>query len=140
MIVYRLTRSAYARDLSGAGGLYAAQRCNYKGTPVIYAAQHVSLALAEVRVHLELSEVPLDYNLVTIEIPDSVLSEQTTAEEALAASKNPRVPVYLVPSVVVPQELNVVIFQAPGFEAKIVKVEPFPIDERLIGLRGGPQI
>lgn len=141
MIVYRLTRSAYARDLSGTGGLYAAQRCNYKGTPVIYAAQHVSLALAEVLVHLELSEVPLDYNLVTIEIPDSALSEQTTAEEALAASKNPRVPVYLVPSVVVPQELNVVIFpKAPGFEAKIVKVEPFPIDERLIGLRGGPQI
>jgi len=36
---------------------------------------------------------------------------------------------------------NVVIFpKAPGFEAKIVKVEPFPIDERLIGLRGGPQI
>lgn len=88
--------------------------------------------------HLELPEVPLDYTLVTIEIPDSVPVAQATAEEALAASRDPRVPVYLVPSVVVPQELNAVIFpEAPGFKARIVKVEPFPIDERLLGLREG---
>ncbi len=133
MIVYRLTRSAFAHDLAGTGGLYAAQRCNHKGTRVIYAAQHVSLALAEVLVHLELPEVPLDYMLVTIEIPDSVPFKTTTAEKALAAYKNPDVPVFLVPSVVVPQELNVVMFpDAAGFQAKILKVEPFLIDERLL--------
>ncbi|MGB8887794.1 MAG: RES family NAD+ phosphorylase [Candidatus Korobacteraceae bacterium] len=135
MIVYRLTRSAYARDLTGTGGLYAGQRCNFKGIRVIYAAQHVSLALAEALVHLELPEVPLDYTLVTIEIPDNVPFRQTTPEEALAASRDPDVPVFLVPSVVVPQELNVVMFpEAAGFQAKIVNVEPFPIDERLLGL------
>ena len=135
MIVYRLTRSRFARDLTGSGGLYAAGRCNHKGTPVIYAAQHISLALAEILVHLDASELPRDYTLVTIEIPDHVATRRSTPEDALAASRNPDVPVFLVPSVVVPQELNVVIFpQAAGFKATVISVEPFRIDERLLGL------
>lgn len=138
MIVYRLTRSNYANDLAGTGGLYAASRCNHKGTPVIYAAQQPSLALAEVLVHLDLDEVPLDYVLVTIEIPDTVPTREATPEEALAASANPDVPVFFVPSVVVPQEPNVVMYpHAAGFQAAVIKVDPFRIDERLLGLKKG---
>ena len=75
--------------------------------------------------------------LVTIEIPDTVPTQRATPEEALAASANPAVPVYLVPSVVVPQELNIVMFPGvAGFQASIAKVEPFRIDERLLGFRG----
>ena len=135
MIAYRLTRAKYANDLAGTGGLYAAGRCNHKGTPVIYAAQQVSLALAEVLAHVDLSEVPLDYVVVTIEIPDTVPIRRAAPEEALAASANPDVPIFIVPSFVVPQEFNGVMFpQAPGFEAKVANVEPFRIDERLLGL------
>jgi RES domain-containing protein len=136
LIAYRLTRSKYANDLAGTGGLYAAGRCNRKGTPVIYAAQQPSLALAEVLAHLDFDNVPLDYVLVTIEIPDTVPTRPASPEEALAASTDPPVPVLLVPSVVVPQELNVVMYpQAPGFAAKVVKIEPFRIDPRLLGIR-----
>lgn len=136
MIAYRLTRREYADDLAGTGGLYAAGRCNHKGTPVIYAAQQPSLALAEVLSHLDFDSVPLDYVLVTIEIPDTVPARQAAPEEALAASTNPPVPVFLVPSVVVPQERNVVIYpHAPGFAATVTKVEPFRIDPRLLGIR-----
>jgi len=96
------------------------------------------LALAEMLVHLELSEVPLDYVLVTIEIPDAVPTKRASAEEVLAASRNPDVPVFLVPSVVVPQELNIVMYpQATGFKATVTNVEPFRIDERLLGLGKG---
>ncbi len=102
MIAYRLTRSKYAKDLAGSGGLYAVGRCNHKGTPVIYAAQEPSLALAEVLTHIDIDNVPLDYVLVTIEIPDSVPTQRATPEESLAASADPPVPVFLVPSVVVP--------------------------------------
>lgn len=134
MIAYRITRPAFAKDLTGGGGLRATGRCNRKGTPAIYAAQNVSLALAEVLVHLELPEVPLDYVLVTIEIPDDVPVRRVTPEEALAVSANPPVPVFLVPSVIVPQEQNVVMYpEAAGFKARVVKVEPFRIDERLLG-------
>jgi len=135
VIAYRLTRAKYANDLAGTGGLYAAGRCNHKGTPVIYAAQQPSLALAEVLAHLDFDQIPLDYVLVTIEIPDNVPTMEATPVEALAASINPNVPIYLVRSVVVPQEFNVVIFpHAPGFEARVTNVEPFQIDERLLGL------
>ncbi|MGA3053549.1 MAG: RES family NAD+ phosphorylase [Candidatus Korobacteraceae bacterium] len=133
MIAYRLTRSKYANDLAGTGGVHAGGRCNYIGTPVIYAAEHPSLALAEVLTHLPFDQVPLDYVLVTIEVPDSVPTQRATPEEALATSQNPVVPVYLVPSVIVPQELNVVMFpQAAGFAATVKHVEPFHIDERLL--------
>ena len=133
MIAYRLTRSKYANDLAGTGGLYAAGRCNRKGTPVIYAAQQPSLALAEVLVHLDVDDVPLDYVLVTIEISETVPSRRATPEEALAASTSPDVPVFLVPSIIVPQELNVVMYPAAaGFEARVVSIEPFTIDERLL--------
>ncbi len=132
MIVYRLTRSKYATDLAGTGGLYAAGRCNHKGTPIIYVAEQPSLALAEVLVHLDSDQIPLDYVMVTIEIPDSVPTQRGSTNEVLRASSNPPVPVYIVPSVVVPQENNVVIFpHAVGFEAKVVHVEPFRFDERL---------
>lgn len=135
MIVYRITRRTFANDLTGEGGLRASGRCHRKGTPVIYAAQHVSLALAEVLVHLEIAELPLDYMLVTIEVPDRVPMRRATSEQVLAVCVSPDVPVFLVPSVIVPQELNVVMFpQAPGFEAQIVKIEPFRIDNRLLGL------
>jgi RES domain-containing protein len=132
LIAYRLTRQKYARDLAGTGGLYAAGRCNHKGTPVIYAAERPSLALAEVLVHLDSDQIPLDYVMVTIEIPDTLPKQQATPDEALAVSMSPPIPVYIVPSVVVPQENNIVIFpQAPGFSAKVARVEPFKFDERL---------
>jgi RES domain-containing protein len=132
VIVYRLTRAKYANDLAGTGGRYAAGRCNHKGIPVIYAAEQPSLALAEVLVHLDSDQIPLDYVMVTIEIPDSVPTQEATPDETLAASPNPAVPVYVVPSVVVPQENNVIMFpQAAGFSAKVLKVEPFKFDERL---------
>ena len=103
--------------MSGVGGLRAAGRCNHKGTPVIYAAQHASLALAEVLVHLDSRDIPGDYVLVTIEVPDKVPLRRATHEEALLLSTKPPVPVFLVPSVVVPQELNVVLYpKAPGFK------------------------
>lgn len=135
MIVYRITRRAFANELSGSGGLQASGRCHRKGTPVIYAAQHASLALAEVLVHLEVTELPLDYALSTIDLPDSVPMRRATCEQVLAVSADPDVPVFLVPSVIVPQELNIVMFpRTVGFEAKIVSVEPFRIDNRLLGL------
>ena len=139
MIVYRITRTKFASDLSGAGGLLAAGRCNAKGTPVIYAAEHVSLALAEVLAHLDPTDLPLDYSVVTLEIPATVAAIRCSPAEALAQSAKPLAPIYIVPSVIVPQENNVVLFPAArGFRARVIKVEPFPFDERLLQLKVRP--
>jgi RES domain-containing protein len=136
LIAYRLTRSKFADDLAGTGGLYSANRCNRKGTAVIYASQHRSLALVEVLAHVSFDNLPLDYEFITIEIPETVPVRQAAADEVLAVSAGPPVPVFFVPSVIVPQESNVVMFpQTAGFNAKVIKKEPFHIDERLLGKR-----
>jgi RES domain-containing protein len=132
LIAYRITRTKFATDLSGAGGLHAAGRCNAKGTPVIYAAEHVSLALAEVLAHVDPYDIPSDYVVVTLEIPDTVPLQRCSPAEALRLSAKPPVPVFVVPSVIVPQENNVVLFpRVTGFKVSIQKVEHFSIDRRL---------
>jgi RES domain-containing protein len=137
LIAYRITRAKFASDLSGAGGLHAAGRCNAKGTPVIYAAEHVSLALAEVLAHVDPYDIPKDYVVVTLEIPDTVPWQRCSAAEALRMSAKPPVPVFVVPSVIVPQENNVVLYpHAPGFQAVVRGVQPFSLDQRLVNLVG----
>src|SRR5690606_18256346 len=71
MIAYRLSRTEYARDLSGRGAELAGGRWNSKGTALVYTGQTIALCMAEVAVHIPLGIIPLDYELVTLEIPDS---------------------------------------------------------------------
>ena len=133
MIAYRITRDRFA-DLSGEGGLNLESRCNVRGTRVIYAAHHASLSLLEVLVHLP-KRVPKDYVLLTIEIPEYISAWRKPASWIKEESKQPKHSLYLVPSVIVPQEMNVVMFpEAPNFDAAILNKEPFPIDERLLTL------
>lgn len=77
--------------------------------------------------------MPMDYVLVTIEVPDDVPVRRCAARTAPAESQVPKAPVYFVPSVIVPQESNAVLFpHAPGFRARVVSVEPFSFDARLL--------
>ena len=60
MRVYRMHRLVRAAsDYQGA--MAAGRRWNPIGTPMLYAAQHLSLACMEVLVHLDKSEVPRHY-------------------------------------------------------------------------------
>src|ERR1700732_1272569 len=60
MKIYRMHRAARAAgDYTGA--MLAGGRWNPIGTPMLYAAQHLSLACVEILVHLDKSELPRDY-------------------------------------------------------------------------------
>ncbi len=72
MIVYRLAREEYSKDLSGIGAELTGGRWNYKGTRMIYTADSRALCTAEIAVHTPVGIIPKDYKLVTIEIPDDV--------------------------------------------------------------------
>ena len=67
MQVWRI--SAFA-DLSGRGGLTYAARWNHRGTPIVYASDHVSTALLEMLVHADLELLPDTYQLLEIVIPE----------------------------------------------------------------------
>ena len=149
MIVYRLSRSKYADDLSGRGAELTGGRWNSKGVPVLYTGENISLCMAEVAVHMPLGIVPLDYFLVTIEIPDEEIEELSKDilpdywREVLKIDdtqkigdnffENSNKMILKVPSAVVLFEFNYLV--NPNHkkfnQVKILKTEPFQFDKRL---------
>lgn len=149
MIVYRLSRSKYATTLDGRGAELAGGRWNSRGIPVVYTGENISLCMAEVAVHLPLGILPLDYRIVTIDIPDNEICTIPKAE--LSAYRIHNIPledtrrigdrfftkeaglILKVPSIVVQGEFNFLINpRHHGIkEVKIIKSEAFSFDERL---------
>lgn len=74
MIVYRITKSKHASDISGTGAALFPGRWNQKGTPVIYTGQSIEIALLENIVHAPPMIIP-DLAILTIEIPDDSILE-----------------------------------------------------------------
>ncbi|MFN3490402.1 MAG: RES family NAD+ phosphorylase, partial [Emticicia sp.] len=78
MEVFRLSSAKYATDLSGTGAKIHGGRWNRKGDAVLYTAGTRALALVEVLVHTTNAFLPLNYQLITIYIPDdSILTIPT---------------------------------------------------------------
>ncbi|MEZ0542088.1 RES family NAD+ phosphorylase [Fibrella arboris] len=67
MILYRMADDRYASDLTGTGGLFTPGRWNRRGTPLVYLADHVSLAMIEVLAHSP--GLPIGRMLATVEVP-----------------------------------------------------------------------
>ena len=78
MRIFRLSRHAYAEDLSGIGAALNPGRWNKAGTPVLYCSERPETALLETLVNLPPMMIP-DLVLLTIEIPDESYQELTPA-------------------------------------------------------------
>jgi RES domain-containing protein len=117
-----------ADDLSGKGAEKTGGRWNRKGTSVIYASQSIALASLETVVHLGGAEpLPLNRCLIQIEIPLAAWDTRTVFSasahlgwDALPAglvsidwgtqwARSRRSLVAEVPSIVVPEEFNVLL-------------------------------
>ena len=121
------TTAYVADDRTGAGAKATGGRWNRAGTAMLYCAESVALACLETLVHLKTGMLPLNRYLVRIEVPPEVwaaalefdrtahagwdalpygmVSEQ--AGEAWVASGASLL--YRVPSVVIPEEANILI-------------------------------
>ncbi|CAN7562145.1 RES family NAD+ phosphorylase [Phenylobacterium sp. LjRoot219] len=143
MKVYRLARAPFAA-LDGEGARLYGGRWNTAGRALVYAAASPSLAVLEILVHLDLPPelVPDDYRLLTIEVPDelplarlqTIPAEPTACRDAGDAFLRDGQRVALsVPSVVVPQERNLLINPVHPLAGRIRTTgnEPFAIDARL---------
>lgn len=149
MIVFRLCKSTYAYDLSGKGAEQYGGRWNSKGTPMIYTAQSRALSTVEIAVHTPLGNLPNDYVLVTVEVPDKMLTELKESHLPSDWQSFPHAAntqkigdkfirhqadlVLKVPSAVVQGEYNYLInpLHPQIQQVKILKVENFTFDERL---------
>jgi len=150
MEVFRLSRRKFAEPLSGHGAALRGARWNSMGIEMIYTAENRSLAMAEVAVHLSLANLPEDFVMLTIEIPDDAsikeimqqdlplfwnsfpapestkrIGDQFILENKFLALK--------IPSVVTKGDFNILI--NPRHEAfkkvQITQIEAFPFDQRL---------
>jgi RES domain-containing protein len=70
MIVYRISRRAYARDLSGTGPRLYGGRWNPKGVSVIYTSETRALAALEFYAHLNRTAILPDFCVVSLKISD----------------------------------------------------------------------
>jgi RES domain-containing protein len=142
-----------AADLSGAGAKATGGRWNSKGNAVLYCSSSIALANLETVVHLTAGALPLNRYLVRIEIPDAVwaarqeLTAQTAPDgwDALPADsvsidfgdawlENLVSVVLCVPSIIVPEEQNILINPAhPDARAiKASKLRRWQYDSRLV--------
>jgi RES domain-containing protein len=150
MKVYRLAKGKYADDLSGKGAELAGARWNSKGIPMLYTSESRALCLVEIAVHVPIGNIPTDYFLVEIEIPDEVeitfvevetLSKdwnslphsQFTQNIGDAFISQNEFLVMRVPSAVVQGDFNYLLNPRHGSfnQIKLINKLPFSFDERL---------
>ena len=86
MKIYRLTRKRHLGDFSGKGAALYGARWNSKGTEVIYCSESRALAMAEVAVHLSLENLPKDFVMLEIDVPDSISIAPPLTDEELRSS------------------------------------------------------
>ena len=152
--VYRLYRKR-RRELafSGEGARLEGARWNLPGTPVVYAASTLGLALLEFLVHVDPSEMNLarldletrtadiPSDLAILEVPSRSLPDQWNAIPWSRSSQTygtrflheAKYLAIAVPSVVVPSERNYLLNPLhPDFpKIRLGPPKPFVIDHRL---------
>lgn len=150
MIVYRLSKAAYATDLSGKGAEKAGGRWNSKGVAMVYTGESRALCTAEIAVHTPLGNLPNGYTLICIEIPEEIplgklaMEElpgdwksfphpHTTQEIGDRFIKDSVFAVLKVPSAVVQGEYNYLLnpYHPDISRIRVVGTEVFSFDERL---------
>ena len=150
-LVWRLSRPQYAAQLDGKGNRLRGARWNSPGHGVVYTSFNLSLSVLESLAQLAppmRARLPV-MTAVRIEIPDEVAREEITRDQLEGLADEQAVlrcrqigDAWLrtgkslsldVPSVIVPQERNMLLNPAHALmdRVKIVSTEPFHFDSRL---------
>jgi RES domain-containing protein len=147
MILYRLTKCIY-NDLSGSGARLYGGRWNSEGRSMVYLTSSRSLALLEALVHLSPTNLPNDYCMMTIDVPDNIAEidtkmlphnwheypEQNSLKQIgnkfLQENKHL---LLKVPSAIIKEEYNYLMnpLHSQSAAVKILSNQPFYFDQRL---------
>jgi RES domain-containing protein len=148
--VYRILRKPYSKlPFDGEGAYRFGGRWSSPGTGIAYAAEHLSLAMIEYFVHIEIRRPPRDLVVATADIPDGVSRRALTSErlpknwrrvpappnlatigDSFASERTTAI--LIVPSALVPSEFNWLInpLHADFAKIRIQAVQPFEYDAR----------
>ncbi len=151
-IIWRICEATFAESaFSGEGASIVGGRWNSKGKRMVYTADHLSLAILEVFVHLNVPIVERDFFVaIKAEIPDNLDIEYMSIDSLspgwyLSSSKSSlqalgdewldssRTSILAVPSAIVPQEYNYIINPLhPQFDRLVIDLpQPFNFDMRM---------
>lgn len=143
-----------ADDLTGKGAEIAGGRWNRKGRPVLYTSSSIALACLETVVHLKQRGLPMNRYLVRLIVPAKVWDAREIEDskslpvgwDALPEGKisldrgdqwlaSGTSALLMVPSVIVPEESNVLINPAHPMSGNIAaqKVRRWMYDPRMLG-------
>ncbi|MBN9527897.1 MAG: RES family NAD+ phosphorylase [Alphaproteobacteria bacterium] len=149
------TKDYSADDLTGKGAETTGGRWNEKGTAMLYTATNRALACLETIVHFNAGGLPLNRYLVAIEIDDSLWkaaksetaatlpvgwdaepASRTSIDFGTAWAKASSSLLLSVPSVIVPEEVNILINTRHPDAARIkaTKVRRWIYDPRIVKL------
>jgi RES domain-containing protein len=149
MIVYRIGKSRFSRDLSGEGARLFGGRWNTILTPCVYTSESRALALLEYTVNVNIEDIPRGLNITSIEIPDEGILEasqkdlpgnwtkvpapSSTKEFGTRFLKSQIKPVLKIPSTIIINEFNYILnpLHPDSKSFKIVSVEDFIYDVRI---------
>lgn len=147
------TKDYPADDLTGKGAEITGGRWNQKGTAMLYAATSRALACLETFVHLNSGGLPLNRYLVAIEIEEGIWNAArnetaatlpvgwdaepaslTSIDLGTAWAKSSTSLLLSVPSVIVPDEANILLNtrHPDAARLKVRKVRKWLYDPRMI--------
>jgi RES domain-containing protein len=148
--IWRLLKTRFASSaFDGEGARLYGGRWSSPGTRVAYASNSASLAILEVLVHLDASQMLSTYSLISASVPEKLIEElpqralpsnwrvyPAPAETAMIGDawvRRGSSVVLRVPSVVVDAEYNFLVNPAHADFAKLVigDAVPFVFDHRL---------
>ena len=151
MFLYRISKRAHIKGLSGNGARLYGGRWNHRGVPLVYTSESRSLATVEFLVHVSLPNAPGDLSMATLEVPDNIAPKELDPSSLPKNWRDSPAPIELAdlgtqwarsntslllraPSAVVEYEYNILInpLHEDSSRVKLVKVVPFKLDERLM--------
>jgi RES domain-containing protein len=80
MIVYRIGRTKYAKDLTGEGARLNGGRWNRTLVPCLYTSESRALAVLEYTVNINIDDIPRALSVTTLKIPDGPVLELKIAD------------------------------------------------------------
>jgi RES domain-containing protein len=151
MRVYRIVKlKKRTKDLSGLGAFLEGGRWNSPGSFALYTSENPSLALLEVLVHLDESDIPPRMFIMEIEVDDRMPVLKIATDQLPKAWRIPeKIQLkemgdamlrasntigFSVPSAVLPGQYNIILNPSfPGFldYVQVISVEPLEVDQRL---------
>ncbi len=149
MIVYRVGKTKFSKDLTGEGARLHGGRWNHVLCPCIYTSESRSLAVLEYTVNVHIDDIPRSLSITTFHIPDTGIKELSikdlpgnwTEYPAPASTKDlgtkllhlASSPILRIPSTVISQEFNFILNprHVDAKDFKILHVEDFVYDVRI---------